>query len=566
VRYSRNAFLRTFAVVAALALLLAACGSSSKSPSSSGGSGTTSSANVPSGGILTVGAEQEPDCFDWIGQCAGSSWGFWMGEVSTIPSAFVASGVGANLTNTPGPVLAGAPTLETSPVETITYKINPVAQWSDRVAITCDDFVYTANQQQTSKDIYDRTGYVDIASVTCPNSKTVVVKYKPGKTYASYQQLFAGTVGILPSHILKGKDRDTAMKDGYTWSGGPWLAKWHKGDSIVLTPNANYWGTRPKLTQVTFKFLADTAAEFQAYKSGQVQVIYPQPELDVVDAIGQGLPDSNVVYNSKTAAAEALWINNQKAPFNSLPFRQAIAYALDRDAIVNRLFGKLGVTKAVNSLNPYVVAAYSDPNAWSNYKLDLSKVTSLMTGAGWAKGSDGIWAKGGQRASFTINSTTTVKRRELTETVMQQQLQTAGFDMKIANQKASDLFGTTLPGGDYQMALFANQLTSTAPGECTLFCTENIPTAANGNSGNNWYRVSIPTLDPLLRSVDTNLDDQTRMNDAKQADDIMAANQVSLPLDPLPDILIWSKKVVGPIGDNSIEGPFWNIAQWGVTR
>jgi len=51
---------------------------------------------------------------------------------------------------------------------------------------------------------------------------------------------------------------------------------------------------------------------------------------------------------------------------------------------------------------------------------------------------------------------------------------------------------------------------------------------------------------------------------AKQADDIMSANQVTLPLDPLPDIVIWSKKLVGPIGDNSIEGPFWNMNQWGV--
>ena len=45
----------------------------------------------------------------------------------------------------------------------------------------------------------------------------------------------------------------------------------------------------------------------------------------------------------------------------------------------------------------------------------------------------------------------------------------------------------------------------------------------------------------------------------------MAANAVVLPLDPLPDILIWSKRVVGPISDNSIEGMFWNIADWGCT-
>jgi len=52
---------------------------------------------------------------------------------------------------------------------------------------------------------------------------------------------------------------------------------------------------------------------------------------------------------------------------------------------------------------------------------------------------------------------------------------------------------------------------------------------------------------------------------AKQGDDIMASNMVTLPLDPLPDILIWSKKVVGPVQDNSILGMFWNINEWGCT-
>lgn len=563
--FMRRSPLRLAVVALAATTFVAACGSSSKTSSPSGATTTTKPVDVPQGGKLTIGAEQEPDCMDWLGTCAGSSWGSWMVENNTIPFAFLASGSGADLKNTPGPVLAGAPKLETSPVETITYQINPAAVWSDKVPITCEDFVYTNDQQQHSDDIYDRTGYVDIATVTCPDPKTVVVKYKPGKTFASYELLFSGTVGIMPSHILKGKDRDKLMKDGYTWSGGPFLAKWNKGDSIVMTPNPNYWDKKPHLDEVTFKILADTAAEFQAYRSGQVSAIYPQPQLDVVDAISAGLADSNSIYNAKTGAAEALWINNEKAPFDSKVVRQALGYAIDRDAIVNRLFGKLGVKTASNSLNPPVVADYSNQDAWANYKLDLNKVNDLMTGDGWAKGGDGVWAKGGKKASFTINSTTGNKRRELTETVMQQQLKAAGFDMKIANQKASDLFGHTLPDGNYQVGLFANQLTSLLPGECNLFCSENIPTAANGNSGNNWYRVNIPELDPLLRSVDTNLDDSVRKTDAAKADDIMAENQVTLPLDPLPDILIWNKKVVGPIGDNAIMGPFWNLAEWGVT-
>ena len=54
--------------------------------------------------------------------------------------------------------------------------------WSDGVPITCADFQYTVDQQQNGKDIYDRTGYTDIDTVTCPTPKTVVVKYKKGKT------------------------------------------------------------------------------------------------------------------------------------------------------------------------------------------------------------------------------------------------------------------------------------------------------------------------------------------------------------------------------------------------
>ena len=91
------------------------------------------------------------------------------------------------------------------------------------------------------------------------------------------------------------------MKDGYTWSGGPWFAKWTKGESIVLTPNPKYWGTKPNLEKVTFKFQADTAAEFQAFKSGQVDAIYPQPQLDV-DRRDQGRASRtrNTDYNAKT--------------------------------------------------------------------------------------------------------------------------------------------------------------------------------------------------------------------------------------------------------------------------
>ena len=98
-------------------------------------------------------------------------------------------------------------------------------------------------------------------------------------------------------------------------------------------------------------------------------------------------------------------INNAKAPFDDKAVRQAIGDAIDRDSIVNRLFGSIGVTAAINSLNPPIVEAFSNQEAWSMYIPDPAKVTSLMTGAGYAKGADGIWAQGGTKASFVIQST-----------------------------------------------------------------------------------------------------------------------------------------------------------------
>jgi peptide/nickel transport system substrate-binding protein len=466
------------------------------------------------------------------------------------------------LKNEPGALLTGMPTFSSTPVETITYHINPKAVWSDGKPITCDDFKYTWQQISTGANIYDRTGYTDIANVDCTDEASPVVTYKSGTGFSGWQALFAGGTGVLPSHILQGKDRDAMMKNGYDWSGGPWIAKWTKGDNITLTPNANYWGDKPQLSKVVFKFEADTAAEFQAFKSNQVQAIYPQPQIDVVDAIGAGIAGANTAYNANTAYVEALWINNSKPLLKDEKVREALGYAIDRDAIVKQLFGKLGVNQAVNSINPFAIEDFSDQDAFSGYHLDLSKVNDLMTGDGWTK-TAGVWTKNGQKASFTLSTTSGNKRRQLTAQVVQSELATAGFTMKINFRDAGDLFGEDLPKGNYDMSLYASGLTALTPGLCSQFCSKNIPGPSNQNAGQNWTRTNIPDLDTQLEVVDTNLDPAAEKTAAKKGDDIMAANAVTFPLDPLPDILIWNKKVVGPIQDNSILGMFWNINEWG---
>jgi peptide/nickel transport system substrate-binding protein len=551
---------------AVLAIVLAACGSDSDSKGS--GDTTTTAASsggsVPNGGTLVVGAEQEPDCADWIASCAGASWGLYTIQEHTMPRTFDFEKKNGVWTEVPSILLTGEPTVtEVAGKQTVTYKINPKAVWSDGEPITSTDFKYSWNQVATGDDIYDKTGYSVISGVDDSDPKTAVVTFST--PFAGWKQLFGAFYGVMPSHILQGQDRSAAMANGYDWSGGPWIAKWDKGVQVTLTPNPNWYGPKAHLDKVIFKFEADTSAEFKAFSNGETMAIYPQPQLDAVSQIQAGIPGANSFYTADTGNVEALWINNKKAPFTSKAVRQAFAYSIDRNAIVKKLFGALGVDKAVNTINPPILSAYADPEAWAGYGLNLKKVDSLMKGDGWAKGSDGIWAKGGEKATFQINTTTGNKRRELTEQIVQEQLKKAGFDMTIENQEAGDLFGSTLPDGNYTLSLYAQTATSLQPGLCTIFCATNIPSAANGNSGQNWQRVDTPANEPLL-TVDTDLNDAARKSAASKADKILAENQVSLPLDPLPNILLWSKKIVGPVHDDPILGMFGNINEWGLKK
>ena len=74
--------------------------------------------------------------------------------------------------------MAASPTVTTvNGKQTVTYKINPKAVWSDGEPITSTDFKYTWDQIVNGKDIYDPTGYTQIESVDDTNPKVAVVTF-----------------------------------------------------------------------------------------------------------------------------------------------------------------------------------------------------------------------------------------------------------------------------------------------------------------------------------------------------------------------------------------------------
>jgi peptide/nickel transport system substrate-binding protein len=545
---------RSSAAICAAAVVLSVAGvAGASSPDRVSGQGAE--------GTIRIAMEEEPFCADWISSCAALVWGNWALGNLTMPQAL---NVDANGDYVPGAMLVDLPTLSAGPPMTVTYRIKPEAVWSDGTPMTSADFEYTWQQIVTGNDIYDTTGYTLIESIDTTDPKTAVVTFK--EPYAAWRDLFGGFYFVLPSHLLEGKNRSKAMKDGYSFSGAPWeldggKAGWKKGKTITLVPNEAYWGAKPSIGKVVFQYIPESSAELEAVKTGQVVATYPLPNLDgLVDQVEESPNLTHTI--SYGNQFEAFWLNAEKFPLDREPVRQAVAYATDRQAIVDQI-----VKPSINEgrvLQSFIVPTFktfSEP-AFEQYTFDLSKVDELMTGDGWEKNDDGIWEKGGKAATFEINSTTGNQQRELTEQLWQSQLRQAGFDLAIKNLNPDVLFGDRLPKGRYEVALFASVGTPD-PGLCLIFCSKAIPTKKNQLSGSNVTHTDSESIDTPWEAVDVTLDDAARTAAAKTGQAALAQYVASIPLYQTPTVFIFDQeKLGGRLEDNTVMGPFFTMNEW----
>jgi peptide/nickel transport system substrate-binding protein len=511
-------------------------------------------------GSLVIAAEQELDTADWIDAAAGSSWGNWTLGIHTLPQAFSITPDGQYK---PSVVLDGEPKVDAGPPMTVTYKINKDAVWSDGQPIISKDFEYLWQQITTGKNIYDTTGYNVIKSIDTSNPKTAVVTFQ--EPYAAWRDLFGGFFFLLPSHLLQGKDRNAEMKDGYAFSGGPWVldggaSGWKKGVSITLVPNTKYWGPQPKIAKVTFQFITNSASEIAAITSGQASAGYPQPQIGILDQFDK---ESNLKYQVKFGNQyEGLWLNATKPPLDSMNVRQALAYATDRKTIVdNLLVPSIRQGKVLQSFNVPTFKEFTS-DAFAGYTPNLKKVNQLMQADGWQKNSSGIWQKNGQPASLSISTTAGNQGREQVEQLLQSQWKAAGFDLKIENTQSSVLFGNWGPKNVFTIGMYA-QVGTPDPGLCIIFCSSNIPTATNGFVGQNWTRLTSPAIDQPWKAADRELDTTKRAKLVKQGEDALASEMASLPLYQKPTVFVWDKsKISGPLDNNTTNGPFFNMNLW----
>jgi peptide/nickel transport system substrate-binding protein len=547
-------------------------------------------------GDVAVGSEQEPGCLDWLSTCVTPSPGVFAVEANTLPRAYDFSADGIYK---PSILITGEAGVRNNPEQMVTYNINPRAEWSDGQPITSNDFQYTWQQIVASPAPIDKSGYSRILTVDDTDPHTAIVTFST--PYPNWKQLFGGTYGIYPSHLLQNADFDTALKDGYTWSGGPWkIDHWSKGVELKLIPNMNYWGKKPDLNSVTIKFFTDPAAEQQAFQASQILALYP----DAQHPLNAYLSRPGTSVNAVTGLSlVGLWFNVEQTPLNSKAVRQALAYATDRTTIAQEMFITAPVdSKPINSFfTPAYPKGYTEP--FGKYHLDLTMVNTLMTGDGWAKGADGIWAKGVSKGVLTLKVDAANPSQMLAAQLLAAEWQLAGFQLTVAPEALTALH-TDLTGGNFQVAVLAQTANDDDVGQCDLWCSKNIPktgagSATSGTGGSalgsggsavgagggvggvgevgsaagvsaatamNYARISDPTLDRLWTDADNNVDQNARLQDAVQGQAALADLVPAIPLVAVPDVLIVNTASLAVEGGqflhNFVTGPYTYLSSW----
>ncbi|RMF27494.1 MAG: hypothetical protein D6759_17605 [Chloroflexi bacterium] len=158
---------------------------------------------------------------------------------------------------------------------------------------------------------------------------------------------------------------------------GPYtITKWERDVELDLTANPDYPGPAPKTKNIIVKYFADATTMRLALENGEIDIATKTLNPTDYEDLRQN-PDFQVI-EGPGAQIRYLCFNHTIAPFDNPLVRQAIAYAVDRDAVANKAF--LGTHQPLYSMVPMGMWAHIDAFP----KRDLEKAKELLQEAGYS--------------------------------------------------------------------------------------------------------------------------------------------------------------------------------------
>ena len=257
---------------------------------------------------------------------------------------------------------------------TYTFHLHEGVSFHDGTSLDAEDVKFSLDRARAEDSVNAQKAlFADIASVEAVDPATVKVTLSRQNGNFLFNMAWGDAVIVAPESV-----EGNATKPVGT---GPFtFVEWVQGDHVELGKNPNYWGNAVALDKVVFKFIADPTAAFAAMMAEDVDAFpnFPAPEtLPQLEAD----PRFKVIVGS-TEGVTILSTNNASAPFDNVKGREAVAHAIDRQAIIDGAMFGYG-TPIGTHFAPHH-PAYVDLTAQSNYDPEKSK--ALLAEAGYPDG------------------------------------------------------------------------------------------------------------------------------------------------------------------------------------
>ncbi|MGA3094367.1 MAG: ABC transporter substrate-binding protein, partial [Dehalococcoidales bacterium] len=283
--------------------------------------------------------------------------------------------------------------------KTYTFKLKSNVTWSDGTKVKAGDFAYSivrmldpalaaeyasfyytiagaqAYNSATNANAATLATLKAAVGVSAPDDSTLVVKL------AAPQATFLQLMALWPAYPLR---QDVIAKYGDKWteagnymSNGPMvLSEWVHQDHLTFTPNPNYWGTKPKLTKITFKMIADANAAWSAYLNNELDQCGPPGGTEKTVIADPVLSKQIVRFNELTTFAFQFQVHTP--PYDNKTLRQALATGIDRQAYINQV--RNGIGKVALSWIPPGMPGYN-ANLGTDYAFNVTKAKQLLATA-----------------------------------------------------------------------------------------------------------------------------------------------------------------------------------------
>jgi len=310
-------------------------------------------------------------------------------------------------------------------------KLNPLAKWSDGVAVTSKDVVFTFEGQLKNEKLPYHSSFDQFVSkVVAKDDLTVDVEFKipaPRFKFEVLTEKFDTGIPIVPEHGL------SKQADVNAYPGGVEIPHSGPYDLVAWNANQKIFNLRPDWWAVKAGLIAEPAVKrvVMVNLGGQigqnmdtVAQRLVNNEMDSALDMRSSVIGNILAQNPKITThagnkspfgyldwwPNSLWMNTQLAPWNDPRVRRAVSYAINRDQINDVIYDGAKIASIYPfPLYPGLKAFADSPEVKALEvklqpgKFDLGESAKLMTAAGFAKNGDGLWTKDGKTIDATIH-------------------------------------------------------------------------------------------------------------------------------------------------------------------